>query len=200
MLHLRYRFSFRLCTNVHPAQRSYIWTRVCGFLWPFMVIIATLRAIAMIVQLNLGESKIVWECENGGQLWTASAAAGYANSSSFPDGICALGFDSLNTAFIVSLVVDIAFQACFRASPGTESRLTADGRYMLYFLTGASRSGWSTSSYERPVLQVRLRAQSLPSRKSNVTVPSPLSRPLTTHLTPLLCPDLFASDSIPADT
>lgn len=92
------------------SNRSYIWSRVVGFLWPFIIVISAVRAILMIVELNRGKSKIVWECQNGGQLWGESEAAGYGNTSSFPDAICGPGFDSLNTAFIVSLVVDIAFQ------------------------------------------------------------------------------------------
>jgi len=92
------------------SNRSYIWTRVCKFLWPFIVVISTIRAILMIVELNRGQSNIVWECQNGGQLWGASANAGYGNTSSFPDGICAAGFSSLYTAYIVSLLVDLGFQ------------------------------------------------------------------------------------------
>jgi hypothetical protein len=55
------------------------------------------------------QEKTIWECQNGGQLWGDSANAGYANTASFPDGVCAPGFQSLYTAFIVSLLVDLAF-------------------------------------------------------------------------------------------
>lgn len=64
----------------------------------------------MIWELNRGQSNIIWECQNGGQLWGSSAAAGYGNTSSFPDALCAPGFSALYTAFIVSLLVDLAFQ------------------------------------------------------------------------------------------
>jgi len=92
------------------ANRSYIWSRVCNFLWPFVIVLCGVRAIFMIWELNRGQSNIIWECQNGGQLWGSSAAAGYGNTSSFPDALCAPGFQSLYTAFIISLLVDIAFQ------------------------------------------------------------------------------------------
>lgn len=56
------------------------------------------------------KDKIQWECANGGQLWTESVAAGYANSSSIPGGFCATGFSSLNVAFIAGLCIDLVFQ------------------------------------------------------------------------------------------
>ncbi|KAF8576053.1 hypothetical protein K439DRAFT_1655323 [Ramaria rubella] len=92
------------------SNRSYIWTRVCKFLWPFLIVISGLRAVFMIWELKRGESNIIWECQNGGQLWGTSANAGYGNSSSFPDAICSAGFSSLYTAVIVSLLVDLGFQ------------------------------------------------------------------------------------------
>ena len=36
------------------TQRSYIWTRVCTFLWPFVIVICAIRATLMIVQLQRG--------------------------------------------------------------------------------------------------------------------------------------------------
>ncbi|CAL1694212.1 unnamed protein product [Somion occarium] len=92
------------------SNRSYVWTRVTKFLWPFIIVISAVRAILMIVQLQRGKDKIQWECDNGGQLWTESAAAGYGANSSFPGGFCTTGFSSLNAAFIVSLLVDLGFQ------------------------------------------------------------------------------------------
>jgi len=92
------------------SNRSYIWTRVCKFLWPFVIVICAVRAILMIVQLQRGKEKIAWECENGGQLWTESVAAGYETNASFPGGFCSTGFSSLNAAFIISLMIDLGFQ------------------------------------------------------------------------------------------
>ena len=63
------------------------------------------------------KDKIIWECENGGQLWGASAEAGYDNSSGFPNAICGPGWHSLFTAFIVSLLVDLGFQVRPQSSP-----------------------------------------------------------------------------------
>ncbi|EPQ60156.1 hypothetical protein GLOTRDRAFT_52078 [Gloeophyllum trabeum ATCC 11539] len=91
------------------SNRSYIWTRVCKFLWPFVIVICAVRAILMIVELQRGKDKIQWECANGGQVWTSNAD--YTSStSSFPAGFCTSGFNSLNWAFIFSLVIDLAFQ------------------------------------------------------------------------------------------
>jgi len=93
------------------SNRSYIWIRVVNFLWPFVIVLSAVRAIIMIVQLQRGQDKIMWECNNGGQLWTASATAGISTSGSVPSGFCAMGFASLNIAFIMSLLVDLVFQA-----------------------------------------------------------------------------------------
>ncbi|RDB28726.1 hypothetical protein Hypma_015978 [Hypsizygus marmoreus] len=92
------------------SNRSYIWIRVAKFLWPFIIVISTVRAIIMIVELQRGKDKIAWECSNGGQLWTESAASGVSASGSLPSGFCVAGFSSLNVAFIVSLLVDIVCQ------------------------------------------------------------------------------------------
>lgn len=93
------------------SNRSYIWTRVCKFLWPFIIVISAIRAILMVVELNRGKDKITWECSHGGQLWSESAAAGYGGqSSAIPGGFCAAGASSINTAFIVGLLVDLGFQ------------------------------------------------------------------------------------------
>ncbi len=43
------------CTHgIIFVQRSYIWTRVCKFLWPFVIIVSAVRAILMIVELERG--------------------------------------------------------------------------------------------------------------------------------------------------
>jgi len=90
------------------SNRSYIWIRVCKFLWPFIVIICAVRATLMIVQLQRGKDKIIWECNHGGQIWSENAE--YAAKSSFPVGFCSAGFGSLYTAFIIGLLVDLVFQ------------------------------------------------------------------------------------------
>ncbi|KAF9469708.1 hypothetical protein BDZ94DRAFT_1278879 [Collybia nuda] len=92
------------------SNRSYIWTRVAKFLWPFVIVISAVRAIIMIVELQRGKDKIAWECNNGGQLWTESVASGVSASGSFPSGFCTAGFSSLNIAFIASLMIDIVCQ------------------------------------------------------------------------------------------
>lgn len=90
------------------SNRAYVWIRVCKFLWLPVIIICGIRATLIIVELQRGKDNIIWECNHGGQVWTSNAE--YAAKSSFPVGFCSAGFDSLYTAFIISLLVDIAFQ------------------------------------------------------------------------------------------
>lgn len=92
------------------SNRSLTWANACMLMWPFVIIISAIRAIFMIWELYRGKDNIIWECENGGQLWGASEEAGYGNSTSFPNAICGPGWHSLFTAFIVSLLVDLGFQ------------------------------------------------------------------------------------------
>jgi hypothetical protein len=58
----------------------------------------------------ISKDKIAWECDNGGQLWTTSAEAGYTDNPTVGNSFCAAGFDTLNTIFIISLLIDIACQ------------------------------------------------------------------------------------------
>jgi hypothetical protein len=120
------------------SNRSYIWIRVVKFLWPFIIVICAVRAILMIVQLQRGKDKIMWECANGGQLWSASPAAhsGLSARTNGPlsSGFCAMGFQSLNVAFIISLLVDLVFQAymyfmCWRFSKRLEHYSNLQGPY-----------------------------------------------------------------------
>jgi len=92
------------------SNKSYIWIRVAKFLWPFVIVISAVRACIMIVELQRGKHNIAWECSNGGQLWSASTAANIPASGSLPPAFCTAGFSSLNTAFIVSLLVDLICQ------------------------------------------------------------------------------------------
>jgi hypothetical protein len=92
------------------SNRSYTWTKVCKFLWPFIIVIAAIRAILMIVQLNRGKDKITWECNNGGQLWSESVANGYNTTASFPSSFCTAGASSISTVFIFALLIDLGCQ------------------------------------------------------------------------------------------
>jgi len=92
------------------SNRSYIWTRVCKFTWPFVVVLSAVRAIIMIVELYRYQSKIVWECENGGQVWGSSPETGNPSSSKMPASLCSTGWSSLFTIFIVALIIDLVFQ------------------------------------------------------------------------------------------
>jgi len=75
-----------------------------------MVIICGIRAVLMVVELQRGQYKILWECENGGELWTAPNTTAIIASGSLPPIFCTYGFATLNTAFIISLLVDLGLQ------------------------------------------------------------------------------------------
>jgi len=91
------------------SNQSYLWARVCKFIWIFVIILSAIRAIIMIVQLQRGKDKIQWECDNGGQLWDPLTTA-ENTLSTIPSGFCTAGFASLNAAFIGSLLIDLVFQ------------------------------------------------------------------------------------------
>ncbi|KAF8512693.1 hypothetical protein JB92DRAFT_2926606 [Gautieria morchelliformis] len=98
-----------LINLVALSNKSYLWGRVCRATWPVLLVLCGVRAVIMIWELNRGQDKIAWECQNG-QLWADSAAAGYGNTTAFPSGICPPGFHALYTAFIVGLLADLGFQ------------------------------------------------------------------------------------------
>lgn len=89
------------------SNRSYIWIRVCKFLWPFVIVIALIRAIVMIIELYRYQSDIEWECMNGGQLWGSSPEAG---NTTMPNTLCDPGWHAIFVIFIVSLIIDLIFQ------------------------------------------------------------------------------------------
>jgi hypothetical protein len=95
-------------TAITLSNRSYVWARVCNFLWPFIIVICGIRAVFVIWELHRGKDKIIWECQNGGQQW--GQTGDNTNTFKFPEGICGPGWQSLFTAFIVSLLVDLGFQ------------------------------------------------------------------------------------------
>jgi len=92
------------------SNRSSTWINVAKFLWPLTVIICGIRAVLMVVELQRGQYKILWECENGGELWTAPNTTAIITSGSLPPIFCTYGFATLNTAFIISLLVDLGLQ------------------------------------------------------------------------------------------
>jgi len=99
-----------IITILALSTRSYTFARAMQFVWPFIIVICAIRAILMVVELNRGKEKIEWECDNGGDLWPASVAANYSTSNAFPTEFCIVGFPTINTAFIISLLVDLGFQ------------------------------------------------------------------------------------------
>lgn len=92
------------------SNRSYIWSRVCKFIWPFLIVISAIRAIIMIVQLYRNETGITWECTNGGQIWGSSSEAGNPSTTTMPNAMCSTGWHAIFVIFIVSLLIDLVFQ------------------------------------------------------------------------------------------
>jgi len=92
------------------SNRSYIWIRVCKFIWPFAVVVSLIRAIVMIVELYRYQWDIVWECENGGQLWGSAPETGDPATTTMPNTLCDPGWHTLFVIFIVSLIIDLLFQ------------------------------------------------------------------------------------------
>ncbi|CAD6900201.1 unnamed protein product [Tilletia controversa] len=91
------------------SNNAYLWTRVCFFIWPIIILASAVRASLMIFQLNRQQGKIIWECNNGGQLWGTSKETG-TSSATMPSGVCSAGFHSLYIAFVFSLLIDIGCQ------------------------------------------------------------------------------------------
>lgn len=92
------------------SNRSYVWTRAALFVWPFAIVASAIRAVIMIVELQRGQSKIAWECNNGGQLWPAQVPGAYTTVTAIPTAFCTLPFSSLYYIFVFSLLIDIGFQ------------------------------------------------------------------------------------------
>jgi len=99
-----------LINIVALSNRSYLWSRVCKFLWPFILVISALRAVFMIWELTRGQDKIAWECANGGQLYGQTPLQQQTSTLVMPAGLCTPTFSSLFTAFTISLLIDIGFQ------------------------------------------------------------------------------------------
>lgn len=78
--------------------------------WPFGVAFFATAFTTAVFQLDRQQGKIIWECNNGGQLWGESAANGYSTGSAMPSGVCSAGFHSLYIAFVLSLVIDFFLQ------------------------------------------------------------------------------------------
>jgi hypothetical protein len=99
-------------TMIALSNKSYIWTRVVRLTWVIFLVLSPIRAIVMILEMAKNADEIAWECANGGQIWTAGAAAAssVSTTSTLPGGFCTTGFQSLQTYFIVGLVIDIICQ------------------------------------------------------------------------------------------
>lgn len=92
------------------SNRSYLWTRVCKAVWPFILIITLVRAIFMIWELQRGKDKLAWECANHGQLWGATPLQLETQAVTMPVSLCIATFHTIFTAFTISLIIDLIFQ------------------------------------------------------------------------------------------
>jgi len=104
--------SAALISMIALSNKSYILTRVARFLWVALLVLTPIRALIMILRLGGNADKVAWECANGGQVWTADAEANgsVSTTATLPGGFCTTGFHSLQTYFIVGLIVDIVCQ------------------------------------------------------------------------------------------
>lgn len=98
-----------LITTLGMATNSYMFMRLCFMLWPIILLVTAARAGIMVFQLNRHQSNVVWECNNGGQLWGTEGEA-KPGAATLPSGFCAAGFHSLYYAFVFSLVIDWGLQ------------------------------------------------------------------------------------------
>ncbi|KAK0549022.1 hypothetical protein OC846_004245 [Tilletia horrida] len=113
-------------TTLAISNGSILFVRVAFFLWPVLLVTVAVRAALMMFQLDRQQGKIIWECNNGGQLWGESVEKGYgAATSKMPSGMCSAGFHSLYMAVVLSLLVDFgcqlyAYFLCWRYMRRTE--------------------------------------------------------------------------------
>ncbi|EIM92697.1 uncharacterized protein STEHIDRAFT_89915 [Stereum hirsutum FP-91666 SS1] len=89
------------------SNKSYIWTRVCKFLWPLIVVISAVRDIIIIVELQRGKDKINWECDNDSTIYPDNVNY---TTYSLPSCFCNVGYSSIDTAWIIAVLVDLCFQ------------------------------------------------------------------------------------------
>jgi len=92
------------------SNRSFLWTRVCKAIWPFILVISLIRAVFMIWELQRGKDDLAWECANNGQLFGATPLELETETVTMPAELCTASFHSIFTAFTISLLVDLAFQ------------------------------------------------------------------------------------------
>ena len=85
------------------------------------------------------KNNIQWECDNGGQLWTASAQAGDGGSTSFPQSFCVTGFSNLYSIFVGTLVVDLVFQV--RSSSSLARGYLFAGVALLFYRSSPTSDG-----------------------------------------------------------
>lgn len=81
----------------------------------------TISSFSTVFQLDRQQSKIVWECNNGGIQWGTgsenttdssgnSVSASQTDNGTMPSGMCSAGFHSLYIAFVLSLLADFGCQ------------------------------------------------------------------------------------------
>lgn len=101
------------------------------------------------------KDKIMWECDNGGQLYSASVAAGYHASTAFPSQFCTTGFSSFLTAWIIALSVDLMFQVRMLYHFMYRSKSHSPFSYICTSWLGGIVKDWSTIQVWRSVTKVR---------------------------------------------
>lgn len=96
-------------TLIGLINHSYSWIRISAAMWPIAIVLSSIRTIVALVQLRAGESKFIWECQNGGQVWPTNAVYSTSNPP-MPASFCTFGITGFTTALTIGFLVDIAFQ------------------------------------------------------------------------------------------
>ncbi|GAA5904662.1 uncharacterized protein JCM6883_003860 [Sporobolomyces salmoneus] len=104
-----------LLSMIAYANSSYMWTRLLFFIMPLVFIVSIARAGLMIFRLDYYQANVIWECNHGGEIWTAEKAAipnyiANSSSTSIPTGFCSAGFHTLYLAFAFALCIDCILQ------------------------------------------------------------------------------------------
>lgn len=103
-----------LVAAIAHSQSSLLWLRVISGIQPVTLLLAVIRAGAMIARMKYTEADITWECTHGGQPYNATLAnwtdlPAY-NGTTIPTAFCSYGLNTVELAFALALVADCVLQ------------------------------------------------------------------------------------------
>ncbi|KAH8916451.1 hypothetical protein BT69DRAFT_1250199 [Atractiella rhizophila] len=104
-------------SGIGISNNSLLWLRFSFYLWPFVIVVNSVRAGLMVWRVNYYQGRVIWECNHGGVKWTQAAQDAAANNtlsdngqSTLPSSFCNSGFHNFYIALTFSLVVDWILQ------------------------------------------------------------------------------------------